>query len=489
MAGNTYDIRLRGDAESVVRSFSTAGRAVVNFARLLGPGGVVFGALSGFKAALNPLAIGLSLLGAKFLSMARDGVAAFQTLERQAIQTTFRIHQSSRAMTRDLNFALGTRGGPGNIISGVGVGLQAGLSMEQSRLLGQQGARAHLMMGDDPAAAARRILEHAQAQGISYAEAGQQLYSVPPGVGRLDFLDRFAGSERARATGNLGQMLDPIQNVWQGARERRRLIEIGFWDTMAGAFSSPDEGYMRRGGQHSRGRRPPTFSADDIYLARYDDLRRRQQVTLAQDAIRRGGFDLAADRFGGAGGVQAAWFQSAQSSRYRREAGDQMFNDVLGMGRAEVVQFLAALGESSSSIRNMSDAAKTAAVSLAQAGQSAFASRSTVDEYAAISGIDAEIRRLLGGHSPGSEAGQAALHYLDPQQRQRVRDLTALRSTLAEHATSQVPTTGTTGTVTTPGQQVTNTVVNLANAVIHRADMPTTFQDEQDALKRTGTLN
>ena len=374
MAGNTYDIRLRGNAESVVQSFGSAGRAVVNFARLLGPGGVAVGAISGFKAALNPLTIGLSLLGAKLLSVARDGVAAFQSLERQAIQTTYRIHQSSRAMTRDIGYSLGVHGGPGNVIAGMGVGLQAGLSPAQSRLLGRQGARAHLLMGDDPADAARRILAHAQAQGIGYSEAGQQLYSVPPGVGRLDFLNRFAGAERARAMGNIGQTFDPVQNIWQGFRERRRLMEIGFWDIIGDAFSPPDEGYLRRGGQHSRGRRGPTFSADQQMLARFDELRRRETYT-------RLGFqeDVAAAHARGAAMVspEAQMLGAQFSSSYLRRrsrmleqepATNAAFNDAFGVGLVEVREFVRALGTSKEAVNTMGASALAAAYNLGQVG-------------------------------------------------------------------------------------------------------------------------
>ena len=102
MAGRTYNVRLRGDAQNVASAFGTAGQAVASFARLLGPGGVAYGAIRGFTAALNPLTVGLGLAGAAVLSFARDSIRAFSDVRQAAVNASLSVHRSVGQMRNDL---------------------------------------------------------------------------------------------------------------------------------------------------------------------------------------------------------------------------------------------------------------------------------------------------------------------------------------------------------------------------------------------------
>ena len=303
-----FTARVKGDTSGFNNAMKSAGNAASNFASLLATGGKVGRAVVGLTRLLTPLNIAIGVVGVGLLNMARDGVAAFQELESQAVASVFRIHQSMKELRADLSFAMNTRGGPSNIISGIAAGLQAGLSPAQARVAGAQGARLSLFWGDDPAQATQRVIARAQNRGISLAEAGQTFAPPPPGTRNYQgYLNRAAAAERDRALANVGRTFEPVTRPLEWMRERGALVKVGLWDTVADAFDDIPSASLYRGGQHSRGRQAERDRQRRLGLGRAVDAARL--TGLAQSLY---GQQLDRLRMDTAGGTQGAAFGARQ---------------------------------------------------------------------------------------------------------------------------------------------------------------------------------
>ena len=204
-----------------------AGGSALEFARLLGPGGFVFGAVQGFARVISLKTIAVAALAKQFYDLGRAAVDGFSQVRDEATRTSLAVSQNVSKMRAELSSLVG---GTGFSPAGMAA-LAAGGSVRSVHLA----AEAAAVYGTDVGRESARLAQGAARAGLTvdaYA-ARSGLTGVLEGPHTPQQRSRLFAARNEAAMASFGAGLNELTGLGNISVEfdRRFLGNIGQWLT------------------------------------------------------------------------------------------------------------------------------------------------------------------------------------------------------------------------------------------------------------------